>query len=136
MAAERIGHRAWDGAERGLVQHDVDVGRGTRAGFGVANVALNEFEPPECFGANARRDIIQVVLVACGKTVQPDHGLFQAQQRLQQMRSDEACDPSDEPTSRRSSQSILNFQVRRHFSAPAVMGSRSAQTRMPRLCQP
>ena len=63
----------------------------------VADVALDEVEPPPLQGRHEGLDGVQIAVVAGGKVVQADHVLVELQQGLQQVAAQEAGHAGDEP---------------------------------------
>ena len=100
VRALRIGDRPRHRPERRLVQHDVDALACAPARVRVADVGLVQRVPAPCRRADRRGHLVEVGAVSRREVVEAHHLLSQPQQRLHQMRSDEASASRDEPASR------------------------------------
>ena len=64
---------------------------------GVADVAPDEAKIRPLLAGHPCFNLIQVVLMAGGKVVQPDNALIELQQGLQQVAADESCHSRHQP---------------------------------------
>src|SRR5690606_13921064 len=66
----------------------------------IADIALDETESGPGIRAHIRGHLIQIVLMAGGEVVQPDHLLARRQQRLQEVGANETGTPGHQPATR------------------------------------
>jgi len=97
VRAPRVGDRLLDRTERGLVQHHVDRVASPGAGRRVDDVALVEGVPAPRLRADGVAHLIEVAAAAGREVVDPDYDLPQPQERLHEVRSDEAGASRHEP---------------------------------------
>src|SRR5688572_2084634 len=88
--------RAWNGSERSLVKHVVDVLHGLLAAAEIADIGTNEleFSTRRC---GRRHHVIEIRLIAGGEVVESNDRLPQSKKLLEQVRSDEASHARNEP---------------------------------------
>jgi hypothetical protein len=109
---ERVLDRPRHRAERGLVEHDVDVLHRLRGDGGIAEISLDEAELQPLVGVD-REHVVDVPLVAGEQTVDADHGLSEVEQSLEECRADEACDAGHEPAAWRVDEILADLVVAR-----------------------
>src|SRR5271170_5303063 len=100
MRAQRIGNRARHRAKRCLMQYDVHCATGTETGVGIDNVGFHELVPRPQTVADGPAHLIEVVAVAGLEVVDADDILSEAQQGLDQMRTDEPGASGHQPAQR------------------------------------
>src|SRR5262245_7916276 len=109
MRGKRILHRARYRSERGLVQHEVRAFRGPAADDGVAHVAFVELEARKSSSSHPVRYVGEILAAAGRKVVDPDDVLALAEQRLDQMRTDETGGARDEPATGLAAQELSHL---------------------------
>jgi hypothetical protein len=87
------GHRT----QGGLVQHGIDSTRDPSADRGIPDVPFDEVEPLPGSVTHRSAYVVEVVTVSRREVVEADHTLPGAQQRFDQVGSDESGGPGDEP---------------------------------------
>ncbi len=97
MAEHGLGQRPWDGSQRRLVQDNLNTGAGLGHRGGLADVALDHAEALPCGVSHGLTHLVQVLARAQQEIVEPDDGLFTAQEGFQEVRSNEARNTGDEP---------------------------------------
>src|SRR4029453_3112233 len=97
---QRIGDRPRHGAKGSLVQHDVHVLARASTRGEVGDVALQERVPPPRVCAYRAAYFVEVAPVARREIIETHDGLPEAQQRLEQVGTDETGAAGHEPAER------------------------------------
>jgi len=108
VGGDRVFQRTRHGAQRRLMQHEVDAFNGAAASVQVANIAFHEGKARPLLGRDRGTHFIQIALVTGCEVVQARDGLVQLQQGFQQVRPDEAGAAGHQPLARRGRQFLLD----------------------------
>jgi hypothetical protein len=79
------------------MQDIIDAGTGLFACFQVTDITLDESKPPPTLSADQGPHFIEVVLKTGGEIIEADNLLFEAQQYLKQIGTDEPGDAGNQP---------------------------------------
>ena len=99
------------------MQNNVDPVDGAPAGLEIADIAFDEVETLETILADALANVLEVAAPAGREIVEAAHILAKVEQRLDEIRSDEAGRSGHQPR-------------------PSSLAERSAKVRVPRVSQP
>lgn len=112
MRAQGVLDRTGNGAQCGLVQHDIHTFAGAAAGGKIDDVGLEKAVPLPSLLSDCAADLVKVRAIPRRKIVDADHALPEAQEPLEQMRADEAGAAGDEPAQRPLAQTLLHRRER------------------------
>ena len=129
---QRVFDRARNGAERGLVQHDVDAAACVAARLQVHDVRFDESMPAPGCGTDRNFYLVEVGAMSGCKIVEANDVLIELQQRLDEMRADESRTARDEPRQRPRRKPVGDDIQRRSRRYRDQGGHYSLHTSMPR----